>query len=83
MLITGLLEVPLGVLALADPDATLAAIVTLAGIWGVAIGVSRVVTSFELKRLPHDVDKAFPTPANGATSQSARTPPRQPVPAGS
>jgi uncharacterized membrane protein HdeD (DUF308 family) len=68
LLITGLLEVPLGVLALADPGATLAALVTVGGIWGVAVGVSRIVMSFELKRLPHDVDQAYAQPNNGASS---------------
>src|SRR3954447_13942128 len=38
LLVLGLLEVPLGVLALADPGATLAALITVAGIWAVAIG---------------------------------------------
>jgi uncharacterized membrane protein HdeD (DUF308 family) len=33
LLILGLLEIPLGVLALADPGATLVALVTVAGIW--------------------------------------------------
>jgi uncharacterized membrane protein HdeD (DUF308 family) len=69
LLITGLVEVPLGVLALADPGATLAALITVGGIWAVAIGVSRIVMSFELKRLPHDVDKAFTQSANGSTTQ--------------
>jgi uncharacterized membrane protein HdeD (DUF308 family) len=67
-LIVGLLEVPLGVLALADPGATLAAIITVGGIWAVAVGVMRVVLSFEIKRLPHEVDKAF-----GATDDDKRT----------
>src|SRR3954469_1160020 len=72
LLILGLLEVPLGVLALADPGATLAALVTVGGIWAVAIGVMRVVTSFEIKRLPHDVDQAFTAPGqNGADPQAA------------
>src|SRR5262249_44422742 len=39
-LILGLLEVPLGVLALADPGGTLAAIITVGGIWAVVIGVT-------------------------------------------
>src|SRR3954449_10026022 len=43
LLILGLLEIPLGVLALANPGATLAALITVAGIWAVAIGVMRVV----------------------------------------
>jgi len=56
-LIGGLLEVPLGVLALADPGATLAALVTVAGIWAVAIGVMRIALAFEIKRLPHRIDE--------------------------
>jgi uncharacterized membrane protein HdeD (DUF308 family) len=59
LLLLGLAEVPLGVLALADPGATLAAIVTVGGIWAVAVGVMRVVLSFEIKRLPKTVDEAF------------------------
>ena len=71
LLITGLLEVPLGVLALADPGATLAALVTVGGIWAVAVGVSRIIVSFELKRLPHDVDQAYAQATNGSTSASS------------
>jgi uncharacterized membrane protein HdeD (DUF308 family) len=59
LLITGLLEIPLGVLALANPGATLAALITVGGIWGVAIGVMRIVLAFEVKRLPDEVDKAW------------------------
>jgi uncharacterized membrane protein HdeD (DUF308 family) len=59
LLILGLLEVPLGVLALANPGATLAALITVAGIWAVAVGATRVVLAFELKRLPKDVDEAW------------------------
>jgi uncharacterized membrane protein HdeD (DUF308 family) len=63
LLITGLLEIPLGVLALANPGATLAAIITVGGIWAVAIGVMRIVLAFEIKRLPDEVDKAWIAPA--------------------
>jgi uncharacterized membrane protein HdeD (DUF308 family) len=59
MVLLGLAEVALGVLALADPGATLAALITVGGIWAVAIGVMRIVLSFQVKRLPDDVDKAF------------------------
>jgi uncharacterized membrane protein HdeD (DUF308 family) len=59
LLVIGLLEVPLGVLALADPGATLAAIITVGGIWAVAIGVMRVVLAFELQRLPEDLDRLW------------------------
>jgi uncharacterized membrane protein HdeD (DUF308 family) len=66
LLITGLFEVPLGVIALADPGATLAALVTVGGIWAVAIGVMRIVLAFEVKHLPDEADEAFadaPAPA--------------------
>jgi uncharacterized membrane protein HdeD (DUF308 family) len=59
LLILGLLQIPLGVLALADPGATLAALITVGGIWAVAIGVTRIIVAFEIKRLPQEVDKAF------------------------
>jgi uncharacterized membrane protein HdeD (DUF308 family) len=59
LLVLGLLEVPLGVLALADPGATLAAMITVGGIWAVAIGALRVVFAFELRRLPKEVDEAY------------------------
>src|SRR3954469_24788799 len=59
LLLLGLAEVALGVLALADPGATLAALITVAGIWAVAIGVMRIILSFQIKRLPGDVDKAL------------------------
>jgi uncharacterized membrane protein HdeD (DUF308 family) len=67
-LILGLLEVPLGVLALADPGSTLAALITVAGIWAVAVGVVYVVASFQLKRLPHRVEEL----ENEASSNSHR-----------
>ena len=63
LLVLGLLQIPLGVLALAAPGETLAAIITVAGIWAVAIGVWRIVIAFELKRLPEEV---APTAQNGA-----------------
>ncbi|MDA0164393.1 DUF308 domain-containing protein [Solirubrobacter ginsenosidimutans] len=69
LLLIGLLEIPLGVLALANPGATLAAIITVAGIWAVAIGVSRVVLAFEAKRLPAELDKAWSAPT--ATTAAA------------
>ncbi|MCW3031560.1 MAG: hypothetical protein JWM66_1693 [Solirubrobacterales bacterium] len=68
LLIMGLLEIPLGVLALADPGATLAALVTVGGIWAVAVGVMRTVISFELKRLPEDLDRLFPAQVPGAAA---------------
>jgi uncharacterized membrane protein HdeD (DUF308 family) len=59
LLLIGLVEVPLGVLALADTGATLAALVTIGGSWAVAIGVLRVVLAFELRGLPARVGAAY------------------------
>jgi uncharacterized membrane protein HdeD (DUF308 family) len=67
LLITGLLEIPLGVLALANPGATLAALITVGGIWAVAIGVMRIVLAFEVKRLPDEVGKAWTAPDRSGT----------------
>ena len=70
------IEIPLGVLALANPGATLAALVTVAGIWCVAIGVMRIVLAFEIKRLPDDVDQAFaPSVTNGHAQDPAHAGP--------
>jgi uncharacterized membrane protein HdeD (DUF308 family) len=69
VLILGLLEIPLGVLALADPGTTLAAIITVGGIWAVAVGVTRVVLAFQVKRLPKTVDKAWTETNGGASSR--------------
>src|SRR4051812_45634455 len=71
LLVVGLLEVPLGVLALANPGATLAALVTVGGIWAVAIGVMRVITSFEIRHLPEDVDKAWAGSSSNGTRREA------------
>jgi uncharacterized membrane protein HdeD (DUF308 family) len=79
LLILGLVEISLGVLALANPGATLAAIITVGGIWAIAVGVMRVVLSFELKRLPETVDDAWAdSGANGG--QTPDKPAMPPVP---
>jgi len=72
LLITGLLEIPLGVLALANPGATLAALITVGGIWAVAIGVMRIVLAFEIKRLPDEVDKAWTASDRNGTAAGER-----------
>ena len=78
-LILGVLEIPLGVLALAAPGATLAALITVAGIWAVVIGVMRIVIAFELKRLPKDVDEALAGAGNGMVSMNGASQTRVPV----
>lgn len=74
-LILGLLEIPLGVLALANPGETLAAVVTVGGIWAVAVGVMYVVISFEVKRLPERIEAMLSRPSDGGrtASDGART----------
>jgi uncharacterized membrane protein HdeD (DUF308 family) len=71
LLILGLLEIPLGVLALANPGATLAALITVAGIWAVAIGVTRIILSFQIKRLPDQLDQAWAAPAHNGAARDA------------
>jgi uncharacterized membrane protein HdeD (DUF308 family) len=75
LLILGLLEIPLGVLALANPGATLAALVTVAGIWAVAIGVMRIVLAFELRYLPDDLDEAWAAPAPSKAARNGEAEP--------
>jgi uncharacterized membrane protein HdeD (DUF308 family) len=75
LLIVGLLEIPLGVLALANPGATLAALITVAGLWAVAIGVMRIVLTFEVKRLPTYVDQAFAVPSTNGVAPDRKTAP--------
>jgi uncharacterized membrane protein HdeD (DUF308 family) len=79
----GLLEIPLGVLALADPGATLAALITVAGVWSVVIGVMRIVLAFEIKRLSADVDDAFAAPVKNGSTAGAATADPQLAPSGS
>jgi uncharacterized membrane protein HdeD (DUF308 family) len=83
LLIVGLLEIPLGVLALANPGATLAALITVAGIWAVAIGVMRIVLAFQVKHLPDDVDKDWGVTTNGRTTHTETSTPAQATTAGS
>jgi uncharacterized membrane protein HdeD (DUF308 family) len=72
LLLTGLLEIPLGVLALDNPGATLAALITVGGIWAVAVGVMRIVLAFEIKRLPDELDEAWTaTDRNGTGAGDA------------
>jgi uncharacterized membrane protein HdeD (DUF308 family) len=74
MLLTGLLEIPLGVLALANPGATLAALITVGGIWAVAIGVTHVVMAFELRQLPKEVDRELLKPPATQDAPKAEAP---------
>ena len=68
---------PAGVLALANPGATLAALMTVAGIWAIAVGVMRVVLAFEVKRLPGYVEQAFNTPAATVSPPNTSLSPRR------
>ena len=53
-------------------------IITAAGIWAVAIGVTRIVLAFEIKRLPDDVDQPWAAPTEART-QKATTPKQPPL----
>jgi uncharacterized membrane protein HdeD (DUF308 family) len=75
LLILGLLEVALGVLALADPGATLAALITVGGIWAAVVGVMRVILSFQLKRLPDELEQEWAAPAGENGSRDAKDQP--------
>jgi uncharacterized membrane protein HdeD (DUF308 family) len=69
LLLLGLAEVPLGVLALIDPGTTVAALVIVGGVWAVAIGALRVVLAFQLRDLPEEVDRAYArSTTNGAAA---------------
>jgi uncharacterized membrane protein HdeD (DUF308 family) len=73
LLLAGLFEVILGVLALAEPGATLAALITVGGIWAVAVGVTRIVLAFQLRHLPKDVDAALaPQSGDGTATPTTR-----------
>ena len=76
LLLLGLVEVPLGVLALADPGATLAAIITVGGIWAVVIGAMRIVFAFQLRHLPKDVDEAYASRTSDGTAAGTPDPGR-------
>jgi uncharacterized membrane protein HdeD (DUF308 family) len=84
LLLAGLLEASLGVLALANPGATLAAIITVGGIWAVGVGVMRIVLAFQLKELPSRLDEAQDQTAGNRAwhngEQSRAMPADAPVP---
>ena len=79
VVVTGVLEVSLGLLALADPGATLAAIITVGGIWSVAVGVMRIIVAFQLKELPTRLDEARAQPDGTPASYRGEQPGAMPV----
>jgi uncharacterized membrane protein HdeD (DUF308 family) len=71
LLLLGLAEVPLGVVALVEPGATLAALIIVGGIYAVVVGATRIVLAFELRDLPNKVDKEYAEyGANGTPDRS-------------
>jgi uncharacterized membrane protein HdeD (DUF308 family) len=52
VLAIGLVEIPIGIWALRRPGLTLAALITLAGAWTIAIGVWQCLIAFEVRNLP-------------------------------
>jgi len=77
LLVTGLLEVSLGVLAVANPGATLAASITVGGIWAVAVGVMRIVLAFQLKELPNRLNEHEAQPGTPASYNGEQSPAEQ------
>lgn len=73
IVLLGVLEIPLGVLALANPGATLASLITVAGIFGVAIGITRIALAFSVKNLPKQVDEAWSRPAGATNGKDSRS----------
>ena len=55
----------------------LAALVTVAGIWAVAIGVMRIVLAFELRYLPGELDEAWNQPAPSTSARNGEASPKR------
>lgn len=57
-LVLGLVEIALGIVLLDRPELTLTIAIVAVGIWALIAGVFQIVASFEVKNLPHLMDKA-------------------------
>jgi uncharacterized membrane protein HdeD (DUF308 family) len=57
-LVLGLVEIALGIVLLDRPELTLTIAIVAVGIWALMAGVFQIVASFEVKNLPHLMDKA-------------------------
>ena len=57
LLITGIIEVPLGIYLLRRPGLTLTVAITIIGIWAVLVGILQIVLAFEIKHLPKAFDR--------------------------
>ena len=55
--ITGLIEVALGILLLDRPELSLALAIAVAGVWAVLVGMLEILVAFEVKHLPDTLDK--------------------------
>jgi len=58
MLIVGVIEVPIGIWAMRRPGQTIAVLVTLMGAWAVVTGIYQILTAFEVRKLPAQVDSS-------------------------
>ncbi|HZP29401.1 MAG TPA: DUF308 domain-containing protein [Acidimicrobiia bacterium] len=56
-LVVGVVELALGIAMLDRPALTLAIAITVVGIWALVAGMFQIVTSFEVKNLPHLIDR--------------------------
>jgi uncharacterized membrane protein HdeD (DUF308 family) len=57
-LVLGLVEIALGIVLLDRPELTLTIAIVAVGIWALIAGVFQIVASFEVKNLPHLMDRA-------------------------
>lgn len=55
--ITGVLEIALGIVLLDRPILSLALAIVIAGIWALVIGTLEILVAFEIKHLPDTIDK--------------------------
>jgi uncharacterized membrane protein HdeD (DUF308 family) len=55
--ITGVIEVALGIVLLDRPDLSLALAIAVAGVWAILIGMLEIFVAFEIKHLPDTIDK--------------------------
>jgi uncharacterized membrane protein HdeD (DUF308 family) len=57
-LVLGLVEIALGIVLLDRPELTLTIAIVAVGIWALLAGVFQIVAAFEVKNLPHLMDRA-------------------------
>lgn len=70
-LIIGLVAVPLGGWALGHPEATLAVLIAVVGMWAMIGGLMEIFASFELRNLPKALEATQPVKRQSPPAESA------------